>query len=229
MTLDVVAAPSPNFNDRRAPISLILLHYTGMESGAAAVARLRDPRAEVSSHYVVEEDGRILQLVGDDKRAWHAGVASWQGARDINSLSIGIEIVNCGHDYGLPAYPALQIDSVIALVRELMARHGVGAHQVIGHSDVAPGRKDDPGEHFPWETLAAAGCALAMPEPAPSSVDPAEGLGRIGYDLEAGLDAVLTAFQRRWRPARVDGVLDEETRALIAAIACRGDAEAGSA
>ena len=221
MTLDVTAAPSPNFNDRKVPISLILLHYTGMENGAAAIARLRDRDAQVSAHYVIEENGHILQLVGEDKRAWHAGVASWRGEADVNSASIGIEIVNGGHDFGLPDYPARQIESVIALVRDLMERHGLGPERVIGHSDVAPGRKQDPGEHFPWASLTAAGCALACP-PAPegaASRDPGEDLVRIGYSLEPGLAAVVEAFQRRWRPALCDGVLDEECRALIAAIA----------
>ncbi|WP_323762278.1 N-acetylmuramoyl-L-alanine amidase [Maricaulis sp.] len=222
MSLGVVAAPSPNYNDRKTPVSLILLHYTGMESGAAAITRLRDPKAQVSAHYVVEETGRILQLVGDDKRAWHAGVASWRGERDINSASIGIEIVNGGHDFALPDYPAVQIQSVIALVRDLMDRHGIAAERVIGHSDVAPGRKQDPGEHFPWAKLAAAGCALATPKAAAAADgDVADCLIRIGYALEPGLDAVIAAFQRRWRPARTDGVLDDETRALIVAVAAR--------
>lgn len=222
MTLNVIAMPSPNFNDRKTPITLILLHYTGMESGAAAIARLCDRQAQVSAHYVVEENGRILQLVGDDKRAWHAGVASWQGETDINSASIGIEIVNGGHDFGLPVYPAVQVERVIALVGDLMTRHGIAAHRVIGHSDVAPGRKRDPGEHFPWATLAAAGCA--QPRPDGSDLDGGEGeLARIGYSLAAGVEAVTEAFQRRWRPALCDGVLDDETRGLIAAVAALTD------
>lgn len=219
MTPDVIATPSPNFNDRKRPISLILLHYTGMESGAAAIARLCDREAQVSAHYVVEENGRILQLVGDDKRAWHAGIASWQGESDINSASIGIEIVNGGHDFGLPAYPAVQIESVTALVGDLMARHGVTADRVIGHSDVAPGRKQDPGERFPWDILAEAGCALHRPEASDLDSDARDGLARIGYSLEAGVEAVVEAFQRRWRPRRCDGVLDDETRGLITAVA----------
>ena len=222
MTLDVVAAPSPNFNDRKTAISLILLHYTGMQSGEAALTRLRDPQSQVSAHYLVEEDGRVLQLVGEDKRAWHAGVASWQGETDINSASIGIEIVNGGHDFGLPDYPLEQIESVIALVRDLMTRHKLGPDRVIGHSDVAPGRKQDPGEHFPWDRLAA-GCACPMPSAPGSGGDMATYLSRIGYSLEPGLEAVVAAFQRRWRPARIDGVLDEETRSLIARLATQGD------
>ncbi|WP_291843410.1 N-acetylmuramoyl-L-alanine amidase [Maricaulis sp.] len=223
MTLDVTAAPSLNFNDRKAAISLILLHYTGMHSGEAALMRLRDPQAQVSAHYLVEEDGRIFQLVGEDKRAWHAGVGRWQGETDINSASIGIEIVNGGHDFNLPGYPPEQIESVIALVRDLMSRHTLGPDRVIGHSDVAPGRKQDPGEHFPWGELVAAGCARAMPAEPGAGGDMAEYLGRIGYSLEPGLEAVVEAFQRRWRPSRVDGVLDDETRGLIARLATQGD------
>ncbi len=157
----LIAAPSPNFNARKLPVSLIVLHYTGMESGAAALARLRDPAAEVSAHYMVEEDGRIFALVDEDKRAWHAGVSVWRGETDINSASIGIEIVNGGHDHGLPDYPAIQIAAVIELLRDIMARHGIGPEGVVGHSDIAPGRKQDPGEKFPWDKLAVAGCALA--------------------------------------------------------------------
>lgn len=219
--LDVIAAPSPNFNDRKTPISLILLHYTGMENGPVAIERLCDRAAQVSAHYVIREDGQILQLVSEDKRAWHAGVASWRGESDVNSASIGIEIVNGGHDFALPAYPTIQIDRLVALVGDLMTRHELGPECVIGHSDVAPGRKQDPGEHFPWALLAAAGCALPAPQTGEPVEDVAAGLEAIGYSLDAGLDAVIEAFQRRWRPALVDGKADRETRALIAALAER--------
>ncbi|WP_233128295.1 N-acetylmuramoyl-L-alanine amidase [Maricaulis sp. W15] len=219
--LDVRAAPSPNFNDRKTAIRLIVLHYTGMENGAVAIERLCDRAAQVSAHYVIREDGVILQLVGEDKRAWHAGVASWQGKSDVNSASIGIEIVNGGHDFALPAYPAIQIDRLIRLLKDVMARHGLGPECVIGHSDVAPGRKQDPGEHFPWGLLVAAGCARATPPAGELVDDIAAGLERIGYGLEPGLDAVIEAFQRRWRPALVSGVADRETRGLIAALAGR--------
>lgn len=156
----VIAAPSPNFNQRKLPITLIVLHYTGMADGPSALARMRDPAAQVSAHYMVEEDGRIFRLVDEDKRAWHAGVSLWHGETDINSSSIGIEIVNGGHDFGLPDFPAAQIDAVIELVKDVMGRHRIGPEGVIGHSDIAPGRKQDPGEKFPWDRLAAAGCAL---------------------------------------------------------------------
>ncbi|WP_417483552.1 N-acetylmuramoyl-L-alanine amidase [Maricaulis sp.] len=214
-----IAAPSPNFNARKLPVTLIVLHYTGMENGPAALERMCDPAAQVSAHYMVETDGRLFQLVDEDERAWHAGVGIWRGERDINSASIGIEIVNGGHDYGLPDFPGVQIARVIALVRDIMARRGIGPGEVIGHSDIAPGRKQDPGEKFPWGALAAAGCARTVVPAAQAGADPQAQLGAIGYGLEAGLPAVVEAFQRRWRPARVDGVIDDETARLIAAVA----------
>jgi N-acetylmuramoyl-L-alanine amidase len=216
-----IAVPSPNFNDRKMPIALILLHYTGMESGPLALAKMCDPAAQVSAHYMVEEDGRIFQLVDEDKRAWHAGLGVWRGERDINSSSIGIEIVNGGHDYGLPDFPSVQIDSVITLVRDIMGRRAIGPDSVIGHSDIAPGRKQDPGEKFPWDRLAAAGCALAVEPAARAGSDPQAQLTAIGYGLDAGLPAVVEAFQRRWRQVQVDGVIDDETARLIAAVAAQ--------
>ncbi|MCW5725098.1 MAG: N-acetylmuramoyl-L-alanine amidase [Maricaulaceae bacterium] len=208
-----------------------------MQTGAAALARMRDPEAKVSAHYMVEEDGRVFALVPEDRRAWHAGVSEWGGETDVNSISVGIEIVNGGHDFGLPDYPAPQIEAVIALTRAVMARHGVPAHRVAGHSDVAPLRKIDPGEKFPWPRLAAAGCAI-WPRPGPDApqraAKPGErsekvralqaDLAAIGYGLAADhvygavTEAVIRAFQRRFRPARIDGVADPETAALIARV-----------
>lgn len=218
MSLEFRETPSPNFNDRKTPLSLIVLHYTGMESGAAALARMCDPDVSVSAHYMVEEDGTICRLVAEEKRAWHAGVSSWRGERDVNSASIGIEIVNGGHDFGLPDFPDVQIDAVTELVRDIMGRHGIAPRDVIGHSDVAPGRKTDPGEKFPWPQLAGAGAALALPDRRAGG-EPEVLLERIGYGLEPGLEAVVEAFQRRWRPGRVDGALDAETRDLVARVA----------
>jgi N-acetylmuramoyl-L-alanine amidase len=215
----LIAAPSPNFNERKLPIGLIVLHYTGMEDGPAALAKMRDPAAQVSAHYMVEADGRIFALVDEDKRAWHAGVSSWRGESDINSSSIGIEIVNGGHDFGLPHFPTVQIDAVIELVQDIMARHGIGPEGVVGHSDIAPGRKQDPGEKFPWNRLAEAGCALTVELAAVAGSDPQLQLARIGYGLDAGMPAVVEAFQRRHRPARVDGVIDPQTARLITALA----------
>ncbi|MEA1942711.1 MAG: N-acetylmuramoyl-L-alanine amidase [Pseudomonadota bacterium] len=218
MSLKVRDTPSPNFNARKRPLSLVVLHYTGMKTGAAALARMCDPEVSVSAHYMVEEDGGVCRLVAEAMRAWHAGVSYWRGERDVNSASIGIEIVNGGHDFGLPGFPAVQIEAVTELVRDIMGRHGIAPRDVIGHSDVAPGRKTDPGEKFPWPQLAASGAALALPD-ARAEGEPEALLERIGYGLEPGLEAVVEAFQRRWRPGRVDGALDAETRALIARVA----------
>ena len=153
---------SPNFTDRRGcdKPSLIILHYTGMKTAAEAIERLCDPAAEVSAHYVVDEDGSILQLVEEDKRAWHAGVSQWGDITDVNSHSIGIEIVNPGHEWGYRPYPDVQITAVMDLVKGIMQRWDIKPEGVLGHSDVAPGRKQDPGELFPWDRLEAAGLAF---------------------------------------------------------------------
>ncbi|MEE2526331.1 N-acetylmuramoyl-L-alanine amidase [Hyphobacterium sp. HN65] len=216
--MTVIHAPSPNFNERAKPVSLIVLHYTGMESGEAALQRMCDSEAKVSAHYMIEEDGRIFQLVEESKRAWHAGVSEWAGETDINAVSIGIEIVNGGHDFGLPDYPQAQIDVIISLTKQLMVRHNIPAHRVVGHSDIAPGRKQDPGEKFPWNQLSEAGCAI-FPKVAVEPGDIRVGLSQIGYGFSAGEPAVIEAFQRRFRPAKVDGILDDETASLISAVA----------
>lgn len=154
-------SPSPNFGDRRGrPIDALILHYTGMSSGPAARDRLLDPTSEVSAHYLVWEDGRIEQLVAEADRAWHAGRSFWQGETDMNAVSIGIEIVNPGHDGGCPPYPDAQIAAVMALAKDICERRAISAARVLGHSDIAPDRKLDPGEWFPWQRLAEAGIGL---------------------------------------------------------------------
>ena len=238
--MQVDLAPSPNFNDRKFPVDMLVLHYTGMETGEAALERMRDPASEVSAHYMVWEDGRISQLVGEDKRAWHAGVSTWQGDDDLNSRSIGIEIVNGGHDVplpdgSLPPYPDAQIDAVIALCRSIFVCHTIPASRIVAHSDIAPARKTDPGEHFPWARLADAGIGLwpeAGPEiPGAGELAPGDAsepvrdlqirLRAIGYGLEAtGLydDATLfavRAFQRRWLPDTLTGHCDARTLARL--------------
>lgn len=221
MTLTLIDAPSPNFNARTQPVSILVLHYTGMESGPAALDRLRDPGAQVSAHYLVEEDGRVFALVPEDQRAWHAGRGSWRGRADVNSASIGIEIVNGGHDFGLPEFPDAQIEAVIALSRAILSRHAIAPGNVIGHSDMAPSRKSDPGEKFPWRRLARAGVGLWPEDPVPSiaAADALWSLATIGYPVQDdALDHVVRAFQRRYRPARVDGQLDAETLGLIGAV-----------
>ncbi|MFT4936467.1 MAG: N-acetylmuramoyl-L-alanine amidase [Pseudoalteromonas distincta] len=234
--MDIIPAPSPNFNERAGPPDILLLHYTGMESGEAAIARLRDPEAKVSSHYVVEEDGRIFTLVAEERRAWHAGVSFWKGERDINGRSIGIEIVNPGHEFGYRPFPDAQITAVIALADDIRTRWMIADGDIIGHSDVAPDRKIDPGELFPWKTLAQAGHGLWVePDPAPGAplAEGAEGAGvfafqagltRLGYEcppsgqFDAATTTVVTAFQRHWRPHQVDGIADGETRARLIAL-----------
>ncbi|WP_304187083.1 N-acetylmuramoyl-L-alanine amidase [Phenylobacterium aquaticum] len=231
--MDLIDAPSPNFDPRKGPPDMIVLHYTGMQTGEAAIARLRDPEAKVSSHYVVEEDGRIFQLVPEERRAWHAGVSSWKGQTDINGRSIGIEIVNPGHEFGYRAFPEAQIASVFALVADIRGRWKVEDGHIVGHSDVAPDRKEDPGELFPWKRLAQAGHGLWVEPPvAPGQPlgEGEEGAGvfalqagftRLGYDcapsgqFDAHTTSVVRAFQRHWRPEKVDGVADGETRARL--------------
>jgi len=236
-------APSPNFNERTHAIDMLVLHYTGMETGEAALERMRDPQSSVSAHYMVWEDGTVVQLVVEEKRAWHAGVASWQGDEDLNSHSIGVEIVNGGHDWpkkdgSLPPYPDVQIAGVISLCKAILARHDIPAARIVGHSDIAPARKADPGEHFPWDRLARAGIGIWPPEDenvranvwgtglgprdsGPPVLRLKDSLREIGYsvpetaDFDAELGAILTAFQRRWRPAAVTGLADPMTIARI--------------
>jgi N-acetylmuramoyl-L-alanine amidase len=233
--MTIRSRPSPNHGPRPSPgrIDLLILHYTGMESAEAALARLCDPAAEVSAHYLVDEDGTAWQLVDESRRAWHAGQAFWAGATNINDRSIGIELANPGHEHGHRPFPEAQIAALETLCRDILARHSIAPERVLGHSDIAPERKTDPGELFPWERLAAAGIGL-WPDFAPDLVG-ARGLGgaddilaaqrslaRIGYDarpsgrLDGATRAILTAFQRHWRPASCSGALDAETAQRIA-------------
>jgi N-acetylmuramoyl-L-alanine amidase len=197
-----------------------------MASRDAALARLRDPTAKVSAHWLVDEAGRIVRLVAEHHIAWHAGVSAWRGHVNLNARSIGIEIVNGGHDFGLPPFPAAQIEAVIALAREIVARWSIPARNVVGHGDVAPMRKRDPGERFPWAELARAGVGL-WPESAdgPPAADVTGALGAIGYVLEGApqptsVTAVLQAFQRRFRPdGPIDGRADGATRRRLRDVA----------
>jgi N-acetylmuramoyl-L-alanine amidase len=219
--LPVREAPSPNQDERPAgtPIDLLVLHYTGMRSGAEALARLRDPAARVSSHYLVEEDGAIFRLVPEDRRAWHAGISHWRGAEGLNGRSIGIEIVNPGHEWGYRPFPALQMAAVCDLCLDILGRHPIPAINIVAHSDIAPDRKQDPGEFFDWAGLAANGVGLWPEEGAAPAGDAAALLAAIGYRMDLPLDLLLTAFQRHWRPERVDGVADAETLARLAGVA----------
>ncbi|MFN6956246.1 MAG: N-acetylmuramoyl-L-alanine amidase [Acetobacteraceae bacterium] len=205
---------------------MLVLHYTGMPDEAAALARLTDPAAEVSAHYLVAEDGTVIRLVPEDRRAWHAGVSHWRGQSGLNGRSIGIEVVNPGHDWGYRAFPALQLGAVSALCRDILSRHPIPPRNVVAHSDIAPDRKRDPGELFDWEGLARDGVGL-WPGPwrgaAPGVGDAPALLARIGYRTDLPLAVLLTAFQRHWRPARVDGIADAETLARLAAVAAACD------
>ncbi len=225
--MDIINLPSPNFDDRPVdgPIDILLLHYTGMQTADEAINRLRDPAARVSSHYVIDEDGTILCLVPEEKRAWHAGISYWTGAREINARSIGIEIVNPGHEWGYRPFPASQMQAVTALSQQIVARHAVPARRVIGHSDVAPLRKQDPGELFDWRSLAMQGVGL-WPTPQPVSWSTEQflrALSLYGYDIEgpAGTapatmhHAAILAFQRHFAPARLDGQVDDALSAIL--------------
>ena len=220
--MDVTPCPSPNFNDRALPVSMIVLHYTGMPDAEGALARLTSPDAAVSAHYLVKEDGEVLQLVDEEKRAWHAGKSYWRGITDVNSASVGIEIVNPGHEFGYRPFPDEQIAALIPLVADIKARHGIGRGNVVGHSDVAPARKEDPGELFPWWELAKR--RLALPSPSRDLMDPLWSdagfllaLERFGYDVTDSFKAVI-AFQRRFRPDLIDGIIDGECRAKLLAL-----------
>lgn len=254
-----MAPPSPNWDARTRPISLVILHYTGMQDGAIARARLCDPApiagryrgpwqavdvapdtplARVSAHYLVMEDGAVDQLVPEEARAWHAGVGSWHGETALNDCAIGIEIANGGHDFGLPPYRGAQIEAVVALLTQICARHDLGPAAVLGHSDIAPSRKADPGEHFPWERLAKAGLVLwpriggedlqgELPmqpgDSGPKVLALQAALRAFGYGLpdaagqyDALTQACVMAFQRRFRPELIDGCADGQTCALLA-------------
>ena len=217
----MIDLPSPNFDARQLAVSMVVLHYTGMPTAAAALDRLADPAAKVSAHYVVAEDGQVVCMVDEADRAWHAGRSWWRGISDVNSASIGIEIVNPGHEFGYVPFPGAQMDAVAALLAGIVGRHPVMPANVVGHSDIAPARKDDPGELFDWPRLARAGLAAPVP---PTWTDPGwtdagfmAALHRYGYDVDAPAPAVV-AFQRRFRPRDIGGAIDAECRGLLAAL-----------
>jgi len=243
----VVARPSPNHDERGAhPVGILVLHYTGMKTAEEALARLCDPAARVSAHYTVDRDGTVYAHVPEERRAWHAGLSWWAGTREVNARSIGIEIVNPGHEFGYVPFTDDQIAAVIDLASDILARHPIPARNVVGHSDVAPMRKQDPGELFPWQRLAEYGIgvwpgfAIASPgRPASAIASPGrpasaarggvvaqsaaegafrENLTRYGYDPDAPLKDAVTAFQRHFRPERVDGIVDGDCAAVLAGL-----------
>ena len=246
--LRIAEYPSPNYDTRTRAIDLVVLHYTGMQNAEIALARLCDPEpragkypgpwqdadidpeaslGRASAHYVVDELGAIYRLVPEGERAWHAGVSTWEGEGDVNSRSIGIEIVNGGHDFGLPDFPLVQVDAVIVLLHDILARWNLEPSRVVAHSDIAPGRKMDPGEKFPWKRLAQAGVSI-WPEFVAMQADASPDIALVqrqlrafGYGvtetgaLDGATRAALEAFQRRFRPARIDGAADEGTQMLL--------------
>ncbi len=234
----VIELPSPNMDARPGgrPIDTLVLHYTGMISAEAALARLTDPDAKVSAHWCIGEDGTLWRLVPEDRRAWHAGPSRWRGRSSVNDHSIGIELVNPGHEFGYRPFPRAQMDALIDLARTIVTRHPIDPRNVVAHSDIAPLRRKDPGELFDWARLAQAGIGLWPADLAePASERPAlrrgdrgnavrrqqERLRRFGYgivtdgEFGATTEAVARGFQRRFRPARVDGVIDADTAAVL--------------
>ena len=215
--------PSPNHGERLAEgggavvIDMLVMHYTGMVPGARALDWMCDPASGVSAHYFIDEAGAVCRLVPEERRAWHAGVSAWRGASDINSRSIGIELSNPGHEFGYRDFPKRQTDALIALAGDIIARHPIEPRNVVAHSDIAPARKIDPGERFPWQILAAAGIGLWPTGPDSTTADMTTMLNTYGYDTQSNpLADVVSAFQRHFRPTRFDGVIDDETLALLA-------------
>jgi N-acetylmuramoyl-L-alanine amidase len=233
--LAIAELPSPNQDERPpgVPVDMLILHYTDMETGAAAIERLRDPVARVSSHYVVEEDGQVFRLVPEERRAFHAGISHWRGHELLNGRSIGIEVVNPGHSCGYRPFPALQMAALADLCLGILARHPIPARNVVAHSDVAPDRKRDPGELFDWQGLASLGIGIW-----PDGVDggdlstvpggmtrAAELLRRIGYPVDPTRpDVALVAFQRHWRQEEWGGRADAGTLARLEAVAALAEA-----
>ncbi|OAN54084.1 N-acetylmuramoyl-L-alanine amidase [Paramagnetospirillum marisnigri] len=214
--------PSPNFGPRQgSTVDMLVLHYTGMPDGPSALARLCDPKTEVSAHYLIEEDGRVFALVPEDQRAWHAGKSWWRGETDINSRSIGIELVNPGHEFGYRAFPEAQIAALVDLAQAILTRWPIAARNVVGHSDIAPTRKEDPGELFPWKDLAEVHGIGLWPCGEPTELPPDHvllaGLAHVGYDIHDP-KAALTAFQRHFRPWKVDGHTDAESVGRLRAL-----------
>lgn len=216
MSMRLIDRPSPNWDDRPPgqAVDMLVLHYTDMESAEASAARLCDPAAKVSAHYLIDEDGTVFALVPEERRAWHAGVSFWRGETAINARSIGIELQNPGHSLGYRAFPDAQIAALTELCRGILGRHPIPPRNVVGHSDVAPDRKIDPGELFPWERLAKSGIGI-WPAPAFAKAADLPGLlAEIGYNPDA--EKAAAAFQRRFRTARIDNIGDDETASLAA-------------
>ena len=227
--MKLVSCPSPNHDERSqgAAIDLLVLHYTGMKTADEALARLCDPAAKVSAHYTIGRDGRVYAHVPEERRAWHAGVSYWAGEHNVNARSIGIELVNPGHEFGYEPFPGAQIAALIDLADGILKRHPIPPRRVLGHSDVAPARKLDPGELFPWAHLAEFGIGLwpnlnPLPPRQRGQGDAGSDLSKFGYgtppSTDVPLDAVIAAFQRHFRPREIDGHWDDECADLLAGL-----------
>ncbi len=242
MLLEIIKTPSPNWDERPEgrQIDTVVLHYTGMQTGEEALARMCNPEAKVSAHYMIEEDGRLFCLVPEEKRAWHAGFSHWQGRDNINHNSIGIELVNTGHEFGYVPFPDAQISVLLELLKAIHERHEIPSLGYIGHSDIAPDRKTDPGELFPWGRLSEHGFGVwsnidgsnteilyEKGDSGPEIVSINKQLGMVGYDCsnsliyDANLERVLLAFQRHWRPQWVTGCYDRGTALILEDIASK--------
>ena len=238
--MNIIERPSPNFDSRDGhAIDMLVLHYTGMKTAQEALQRLCDPAAKVSAHYMIDEDGTVYSLVPESERAWHAGKSSWRGQENINQRSIGIEIVNPGHEFGYRPFPKAQMEAVAALCKEILSRHPIPPRNVVAHSDVAPQRKEDPGELFDWQFLAGKGVGIfpsplvgeggsrsesgegvsynkkpPLPNPLPQEE---RELSSYGYDI-SDLSKTITAFQRHFRQKMLTGEWDEECATLLATL-----------
>ena len=211
--------PSPNFDDRASQLDMLILHYTGLPTLEDSLARLCDPASKVSAHYLIDEAGEVFSIVPEAKRAWHAGKSFWAGETDINSASIGIELQNPGHEFGYRPFPAAQIESLMHLCKDIIERHNILAKNILGHSDVAPQRKQDPGELFPWQTLAGEGIGVwpgKLPEVQSFDEQTIRKMfTRFGYNPADSLGDIITAFQRHWYPENITGETDIETLARL--------------
>lgn len=232
---DVIA--SPNADARSGPVDMVILHYTGMQTAQQALERLTSPGSGVSAHYLIDDDGRLIQMVRERDRAWHAGLSFWKSRSGLNHVSIGIELGNPGHEWGYQPFPKPQISTLKRLLQSILRLHAIRPENVIGHSDCSPDRKEDPGELFPWQDLSTLGLCVKSPVASANSAlqdfseetQVVSNLRRIGYGIHpfdpvsASLKDVLCAFQRRHRPNQIDGIADIETCALAAILADQQD------
>ncbi len=214
-TMKIYQSPSPHFNERLLPVDSIIIHYTDMPTTEEALHWLCHPHSQVSAHYLIDEKGKIYHIVPEEKRAWHAGQSYWQGCKDMNSCSVGIELANPGHSHGYQPFPEAQIDSLLTLCKTLQVRWDIPSSRVLGHSDIAPQRKQDPGHLFPWDLLAKEGVGLWPKQLLEGKkIDVNEALKKIGYETASPSHALL-AFQRHFQPQKVDGVVNHQTYSLL--------------